>query len=632
MAEEEENNLMDSIKEMLEEQKSLYEENTTKKNPQTDENEPEESSDSTDLVVIKDSDIEKTKEKEDYSRLPIGQKLIKKNLITNDQLDIALKIQQESKPDKMLGQILVEMGILTENTLAEVLSEESGVKRFDFKKSVVDPTLVKQVPKEIATRYKSVPILMEEGNIYVAMTDVFNVLSLDRIKRYFPKRYNVVPVHASEKDLNELINNYYDYELSIDGILKEMEAIAKDDNKTLMSGNNAEEGYTNPTVRLVDALLIDSLQRGASDLHFEPEGQFIRLRYRIDGVLRLIRSFHRNYWNAIVVRIKIMSMMNITETRNPQDGRITMNILGREVSFRVATQPTIHGENIVLRVLDKQKALLPMDALGFSEHNVKLLQKALKRPEGIIIVTGPTGSGKSTTLYSILSYINTMDVNIMTLEDPVEYSLPMIRQSNIRENSGMDFVSGVKSLLRQDPDIIFVGEVRDGDTATMAIRAAMTGHQVFTSLHTNDAIGAIPRLMDIGVSPRVISGSIIAIVAQRLARKLCSNCKMKRRANEEECAILKADPKQPPEIYQAAGCDKCDYTGYKGRIAISEILSVNDRLDDMIYREASKIELYEAAMKTNFVPMADDGLEKVLQGVTDLNELINTIDMTKHFK
>ncbi|HCR86012.1 MAG TPA: secretion system protein E [Alphaproteobacteria bacterium] len=555
-----------------------------------------------------------------------------KNLITNDQLDIALKIQQEGGRDKMLGQILVEMGIITESTLAEVLSEETGVRRFDFKKSVVDPSLVKQVPKEIAVRYKAVPILMEEGNIYVAMTDVFNVLALDRITRYFPKRYKLVPVHSSEKDLNELINNYYDYELSVDGILKEMEAIAKSDDKALMTNNQGEEGYTNPTVRLVDALLIDALQKGASDLHFEPEDHFIRLRYRIDGVLRLIRSFHRSYWSAIVVRIKIMSMMNITEVRNPQDGRITMNILGREVSFRVATQPTIHGENIVLRVLDKQKALLPLDALGFSDTNVKLLQKALKRPEGIIIVTGPTGSGKSTTLYSILSFINTMDVNIMTLEDPVEYSLPMIRQSNIRENSGMDFVSGVKSLLRQDPDIIFVGEVRDGDTATMAIRAAMTGHQVYTSLHTNDAIGAIPRLLDIGVSPRVLSGAIIAIIAQRLARKLCSHCKKERPATEFECGILGVSKDNPPLLFESEGCAKCDYTGYKGRVALSEILLINEEIDDIIFKEGSKSELYNVAKKTEFIPMADDGIDKVLKGITDMDELISTIDMTKKFK
>jgi general secretion pathway protein E/type IV pilus assembly protein PilB len=329
--------------------------------------------------------------------------------------------------------------------------------------------------------------------------------------------------------------------------------------------------------------------------------------------------------------MKIISDMNITETRNPQDGRITMNVLGREVSFRVASQPTIHGENIVLRILDKQKALLPLEQLGFSETNIRLLHKALKRPEGVIIVTGPTGSGKSTTLYSILSYINTMDVNIMTLEDPVEYSLPIIRQSSIRENSGMDFASGVKSLMRQDPDIIFVGEVRDEATATMAIRAAMTGHQVFTSLHTNDAVGAIPRLIDIGVTSRMLAGSIIGIVAQRLARKLCGHCKKQRPANELECKILKVDINNPPLLYEANGCEKCEHTGYKGRIAMSEILILNDEIDELIYAGASKIKFAEAALRTEFIPMADDGLAKVLKGVTDMDELMSTIDLTKKF-
>src|SRR5262249_52164778 len=254
---------------------------------------------------------------------------------------------------------------------------------------------------------------------------------------------------------------------------------------------------------------------------------------RCDGQLMEVRSFHRDYWPAMVVRIKIMSGMNIAETRNPQDGRITYNVLGREVDFRVATQPTVHGENVVMRLLDKTKSLVPLESLGFSEHNVNLLKKLLKRPEGIIIVTGPTGSGKTTTLYSVLSYINSIDVNIMTLEDPVEYQLPLIRQTSVREGS-IDFLHGIKSLMRQDPDIIFIGEVRDEETAIMAVRAALTGHQVYTTLHTNDALGAIPRLGDIGVPAHLLAGSLICAMAQRLARKLCSNCRRPRVATREE--------------------------------------------------------------------------------------------------
>jgi type IV pilus assembly protein PilB len=616
------NNFSDSVKKFLEEQKAQ-----AQSAPEAEQK--VQVSSSTDLIRQGSDDLAIGDEQDRKTRVPIGERLIEKNLITKDQLEIALKIQRDSPKSKMLGSILVEMGLITENTLGEILAEDAGVKRFDIKKSIIDPNLVKQIPKEIAVRFKAVPILLEDDSVYIAMTDIYNVLALDRLQRYFPKRFKMVPVHSTEKDLNELINNYYDYELSIDGILREIEALSSDDTKELIQTANSEDGYTNPTVRLIDAILVDIIQKGGSDIHFEPEGQFIRLRYRIDGRLRLIRSFHRDYWQAIVVRIKIMSDMNITETRNPQDGRINLKVMGREVSFRVATQPTIHGENIVLRVLDKQKALLPMDKLGFSPPNVKRLQKALKRPEGIIIVTGPTGSGKSTTLYSILSFINKMDVNIMTLEDPVEYSLPIIRQSNIRENSGMDWVSGIKSLLRQDPDIIFVGEVRDEDTATMAVRAAMTGHQVYTSLHTNDALGAIPRLLDIGVSNRMLSGTIICIIAQRLARKLCDNCKTPRTANEEECKILGCEPTNAPEVYEHVGCEKCEHEGYKGRIAISEVLLVDEKLDELIYNQAGKLELMKAAIETGFLTMADDGVDKVLNGMIDVEELMETINMTQ---
>jgi len=561
------------------------------------------------------------------SRKPIGERLVERGLISRDQLEIAVKIQKDNKQSAMIGAILVEMGFITESALGEVLTESTGIERFDPKSTIIDPALIKQVPKEVAVRFKAVPILLEDKSVYVAMTDIYNVLAIDRIQRYFPKNYKMSPVHCSETDLVEIINNYYDYELSIDGVLREMEAMMGNyDDLIRISGE--QDGYINPTVRLIDALLVDAIQKGASDLHFEPEGKFVRLRYRIDGKLRLVRSFHKDYWPAIAVRIKIISEMNIAETRNPQDGRITYNVLGREIAFRVATQPTVHGENIVLRVLDKHKALLRMDQLGYSEGNIKKLSKALKRPEGIIILTGPTGSGKTTTLYTMLSHVNTSDVNIMTLEDPVEYNLPMIRQSNIKEGTGMNFVDGIRSIMRQDPDIIFVGEVRDNETATMALRAAMTGHQVYTTLHTNDAIGVIPRLVDIGLKPSLMAGNIIACVAQRLARKLCDACKEKRSATEEESKILGFDSKKPPEVYQAKGCEKCNYTGYKGRIAISEVIVIDETIDELIATSATRAEITRYLEKSGFVNMADDGVDKVIKGVTDLTELVRTINLT----
>jgi type IV pilus assembly protein PilB len=551
----------------------------------------------------------------------IGDKLIALGLISNDQLQIALLEQKTNK--KLLGAILVEMGFLTESTLGEVLAESSGTQKFDPKTTMLDVTVIKQLPKEVAARHKVLPVSFENGDLHLAMADVYNVLAIDQVRRHFPRGTKVVPLFCTESELLELIDQYYEYEMSIDGILREIETGIRSNSRI----DGRQEGYVNPMVRLVNALLVDAIKTGASDIHFEPEGSFLRLRHRIDGLMTQVRSFHLDYWNAMVVRLKIMAGMNIAETRNPQDGRITYNVLGREVDFRVATQPTIHGENIVMRLLDKTKSLVPLENLGFSNYNIRLLKKLLKRPEGIVIMTGPTGSGKTTTLYSVLSYINSIDVNIMTLEDPVEYKLPLIRQTSVREGS-VDFHFGIKSLMRQDPDIIFVGEVRDEETALMAIRAALTGHQVYTTLHTNDALGAIPRLNDIGVPAHLLAGSLICTMAQRLMRKLCPDCRQPRRANPEESRILGFDPDDAPTIHDAVGCSKCKSKGYIGRVAVVEILRIDQGLDELISTNASRSAMLEYALDNGFIPMVMDGIDKVLNGIVDIQELIGTVDIT----
>ncbi len=555
-------------------------------------------------------------------KLRIGERLIQLGLISKDQLEIALQEQRQNK--KLLGTILVDMSFLTESALGEVLAESAGAEKFDESATMLDTNLLQMVPKEVCHRNKILPVSTnKDGSISVIMADVFNVLGIDQIRRHLPKGVNIKPLFCPESRIIELVNQYYEYEMSIDGILREIETGIRERGQL----DGREEGYTNPTVRLVNALLVDAIKQEASDIHFEPEGSFLRLRYRIDGKLQQIRSFHRDYWAAMNVRMKIMSGMNIAESRNPQDGRIAFKALGRDIDFRVATQPTVHGENFVLRILDKSKALLPMDKLGFSEHNERVLKRCLRRPEGIIIVTGPTGSGKTTTLYSMLSFINSIDVNIMTLEDPVEYQLPLIRQTSVREGS-VDFHSGIKSLMRQDPDIIFVGEVRDEDTALMAVRAALTGHQVYTTLHTNDALGAIPRLSDIGVPAHLLAGSLIACVAQRLSRKLCKDCKSPKQANEEECRILGADPSEPPMIHEAKGCKSCAMKGYKGRVAIVEILRIDKGMDELIATHATRNHMVEYALENGFVPMVQDGIAKVLKGDIDIAELIDTVDLT----
>lgn len=559
--------------------------------------------------------------KGDAKPVRLGEKLIALGLISKDQLEIALREQAKSK--KLLGAILISMNFITESAIGEVLAESSGSERFDSKTTMLDTNLLALVPRDVCLRNKVIPVEQSGATVKLAMVDVYNVLAIDQVRRHLDKTIKIIPIFCTETEINELIERYYNYDLSIDGVLREIETGIRD--KTQLDGR--EEGYVNPTVRLVNALLVDAIKQGCSDIHFEPEGSFLRLRYRIDGALQQIRSFHRDYWPAILVRIKIMSGMNIAETRQAQDGRISMVALGREVDFRVATQPTVHGENVVLRILDKSKSLVPIENLGFSEHNLELIKRCLKRPEGIIVVTGPTGSGKTTTLYSVLSYINSIDVNIMTLEDPVEYQLPLIRQTNVREGV-IDFQSGIKSLMRQDPDIIFVGEVRDEETAIMAVRAALTGHQVFTTLHTNDALGTIPRLGDIGVPPHLLAGSLICTMAQRLARKLCKSCRSPRPANEEECKLMKVDPANPPTVYEAVGCEKCGFKGYKGRMGVHEILRIDDGLDELIATKATRNHMLEYAMENGFVPMVQDGISKVLAGEIDIPELINTVDLT----
>lgn len=552
----------------------------------------------------------------------IGDKLMALGLISKDQLQVALTEQTHTK--KLLGLILVEFGFITESALGQVLAESSGTQKFDAKSAVLDSALIKQVPKDIAIRHKTIPVSQTGDVVQIAMADIYNVLAIDQLKRYFPRNTKLVPVLSTDTEIMELIDQYYEYNMSIDGILKEIESGGKEKAQKL----EKEEGYVNPMVRLVNALLADAIRQGTSDIHIEPEGFFVRVRYRIDGALNQVKSFHRDYWSAIIVRIKIMAGMNIAETRIPQDGRISYNVMGREVDFRVSTLPTVHGENIVLRLLDKKKSLVPLEKLGFSEHNDKLLKKLIKRPEGIIVVTGPTGSGKTTTLYSILNYINNMDVNIMTLEDPVEYQLPLIRQTPVREGSGVDFSSGIKAMLRQDPDIIFVGEIRDEDTAVLAVRAALTGHQVYSTLHTNDALGSIARLIDIGVPRHMLVGTLICALAQRLARRLCPSCKKPHKATPEECNILGVDAANPPEIFDAVGCEKCNYKGYKGRVGLVEILPMDKGMDELIYSSASRHTMMEYAFKNGFVSMAMDGITKVLSGDIDIAELISSVDFT----
>ncbi|MGB7543873.1 MAG: GspE/PulE family protein, partial [Burkholderiales bacterium] len=496
----------------------------------------------------------------------------------------------------------------------------------DLTQIVVDSVALELVPREFAKRHNVFPVALdrEARKLILAIADTNNIVAQDQVRAQLRGEFELESRLAGETEIARAIDQYYGHDFSIDGILHEIET-GEVDYQSLQSSGDA---YSQPVVRLISALLADAVERGASDIHFEPEQNFLRIRYRIDGVLRQIRSLHKTYWPAMAVRTKVMSKMNIAETRAPQDGRISLTLTGRAVDFRVSSQATTHGENIVLRILDRQKGIVPLDGLGLGPSQLALLHKMIARPEGIILVTGPTGSGKTTTLYSVLNHINNDGLNIMTLEDPVEYPMTLIRQTSVNEAAKMDFGNGIRSLMRQDPDVILVGEVRDEDTATMAFRAAMTGHQVYSTLHTNSAVGVVPRLLDIGIVPDILAGNIIGVIAQRLVRKLCKHCKQPYDGNATECGLLGVPAGRAPSIYRAVGCDHCDYQGYTGRLAIMEILKMDGELDELVAHRATGRELQKAALAKGFRTLADDGARRVLDGSTSLDELIRVVDLT----
>ncbi len=561
--------------------------------------------------------------------LRLGDILVAQGVTTPDQIDIALTEQKKSK--ELLGKILVRLGFATESIIRDVIGGAIGQESVNLELAIPDSDAISLIPKDIARKLRVLPLTFDRqaNELTVALVDTFDVVLVDKIAAQVGRDIDVIPVLAGETEIDKAIDLFYGFELSVDGILHEIETGEID----YQSLDATSDEYSQPVVRLVNALLTDAVKRGASDIHFEPEEGFLRFRYRIDGVLRQIRSLHKSYWSAIAVRVKVMSGMDIAEVRAPQDGRISLTFSGRPVDFRVSTLPTVHGENIVLRVLDRQKGIVSLDNLGLQDEAMDTLRLMVARPEGLILVTGPTGSGKTTTLYSILGYLNTESVNIMTLEDPVEYPTNLIRQTSISETARLDFASGIRSLMRQDPDIILVGEIRDEDTASMAIRAAMTGHQVFSTLHTNSAIGVIPRLLDIGVKPEILAGNLIGVIAQRLARKLCEKCREAYAVGSLERTLLglKATDRQKT-IYRAKTCKACDGMGYKGRMSLVEILLFDSEMDEVLARRGSQSELLRIALSKGFKTLLEVGTERVLDGSSSLEEITRIVDLSTRLK
>jgi general secretion pathway protein E/type IV pilus assembly protein PilB len=555
----------------------------------------------------------------------LGQTLLEQGILSEDQLRIALL--EQTKSHVPIGKLLVRLGFVSEATLRDALSENLGKASIDLAHAAPDPAALQQVPRQIAKRYRLLPLHYDEAarRLTLAVADANDLSGLDQARALLGNGARIETLLAGESEIDQAIDQYYGYELSIDGILKEIETGEVDWRNLQGQGNE----YSQPVVRLIDAILTDAVKEGASDIHFEPEKGFLRIRYRQDGILRQIRALHLSCWPAMAVRIKVIGGMNIAETRAPQDGHFALSISGRPVDFRVASQPTLHGENIVLRVLDRQKGIVPLEDLGLSGKHLQELKRMLARPEGIVLVTGPTGSGKTTTLYSVLNHLNSEHIHIMTLEDPVEYPMPLVRQTSVNDAIRLDFANGIRSMMRQDPDVILVGEIRDAPTAEMAFRAAMTGHQVFATLHSASAVGAIPRLLNIGVTPDILSGNIIGIVAQRLARRLCEHCKQPVQADARECRLLGlADVTEAPLLYRAQGCERCRFLGYRGRLAIMELLCVDPELDDLVACRAPQSEILRHARARGFRSLAEDGAARVLEGVTSPEELARVVNLS----
>jgi type IV pilus assembly protein PilB len=550
------------------------------------------------------------------------QSMINDEVLTVDQLEVAVKDYSPRDGISVLFTKIVEMGFVFESVINSYI-EKLDQKTVDLSGIEINIDVVNKLDKNFANLNKVFAFgLSEKGSVKIAISDPDDIITIDKISTIYNSEVEVY--YASERKIIEAIDKYYEYTSNIKQIMKEAESMTMEE-LSMHTDNNKSV-----VTRLVDAILYDAMHKGASDIHLQPEEFFVRSRYRIDGVLINSSIFDKKIYEYIVVRIKIISALNIADSMKPQDGAISAKILGKSVDFRVSTIPTIFGEAIVIRILSSNKEAISLKRLGFNEKDIAKIDIATTKPEGIIIVTGPTGSGKTTTLYSVMSGLNSPEYAIATLEDPVEYKLNMAKQTNINHKAGMDFSAGLRAIMRQDPDIILIGEIRDLETASIAVKAAMTGHQVFSTLHTNNAVSAITRLVDIGVTSHIIANSINAIVAQRLVRMLCHYCKKTELMTDKDkkiCGIghIKDEVKHCKEV----GCAKCNNTGFRGRKVINEIILFDKHVRHLIESHATEYDIVEHLSKTDFINMQKNAIITVLRGETSLSEVVRCIDMTE---
>jgi type IV pilus assembly protein PilB len=563
----------------------------------------------------------------------LGEILVKEALITQDQLQKALEFQRSN--GGKLGSCLTKMGFITDDDITGVLSRQYGVPSINLKFYEIDPTVIKLIPQDTASRYQVIPLSRVGSVLTIAMTDPTNVFAMDDIK--FMTGFNVEPVVASESAIGEAISRFYGGgEGNHEELSKMMKDLAMDDQELELAADEAEMDTATleraaeeaPIIKLVNLILTDSVKRGASDIHIEPYELEMRVRFRVDGVLQTVMSPPLRLKDAITSRLKIMAKLDIAEKRLPQDGRIMIKYKAdgkkKELDFRVSTVPTLYGEKIVLRLLDKENLRLDMTKLGFEQESLTKFQRNIAKPYGMVLVTGPTGSGKTNTLYSSVAQLNQVDTNIMTAEDPVEFQLAGINQVQMKEQIGLNFAAALRAFLRQDPNIILVGEIRDFETAEIAVKAALTGHLVLSTLHTNDAPSTISRLMNMGIEPFLVATSVNLICAQRLVRRICANCKTELEVPEQALIDAGYSPEEVKtvKIYHGKGCTTCNKGGYKGRTGLYEVMEINDELRELILVGASALELKKKAIEQGMITLRRSGLIKVSLGMTTMEEVL----------
>jgi type IV pilus assembly protein PilB len=558
------------------------------------------------------------------SNLRLGEILINQGLINSEQLKKALEAQKmDSK--KKIGEILVYQGAIDHKKLLQALQHIYEAEYIELDEVILDPEIVAIIPKRIALRYKIVPLSKENNTLTLAMANPLDANTIDYIKEF--TKMDVDPKFATEDDITNVLSSYYEVGGHFDDILEKVDISSVSDYTDEINLSELEAiSQEAPIIQLVNMLIVQGIKERASDIHLEPNKRGLLVRYRIDGILHDVRMLPAKIKPAIISRIKILSHMDIAERRLPQDGRFQLRFGAREVDLRVSSIPTVYEEKVVLRLLDKSQGVISLEGVGFSEKQLSDFRSMISSSYGIILITGPTGSGKSTTLYGALNEIDSVEKNVITVEDPVEYKLERINQISVRPKINLTFANTLRSILRQDPDIIMIGEMRDSETAHIAVQSALTGHLVFSTLHTNDAVSSLTRMIDMGVAPFLISSSVIGVMAQRLVRRICPKCIEEYVPEKNVLDNFKLNFKIPDtenlKLYRGKGCDYCKNTGYRGRVAIFEMVRINDEIRSMIMKNASSNEIKEVAIRNGMLTLLDSGITKVLEGVTTIEEVL----------